>query len=162
MSKIRPFREEPNWLEKILPALVYIALGWIVVRQPVGQIGGILSLFMLLGILTWALVIRNRSMKYFIRYHATQAIILNMALAAVLWLLFTILDFFSVLPGVNFLTQYVTFALFSPMDIGSLGYVEASVKDIFIMAFALVLGFECIRGKYTEVPFITDGVRYWI
>lgn len=160
MNKIRPLRDEPTPLNKIGVALTYIVLAWMVVRPDVTQVGGLLSLFMLLGILAWALIVRRRSIKYFVRYHVVQALLLNISLAAILWLLVALLDLMNTLPGFQMIAQYVMMVLFQPISVGNM--FAASVKDMFIMSVALVVAFYCLQGKYTELPWITDGVRNWI
>ncbi len=160
MSNIRPFREEPNWVNKALIALAYVLLSWIVTTQAVQTMGNLLSLFMLIGILLWVLVVRQRSIKYFVRYHLTQAVLLNMTLAAILWLLTALLGLMLTVPGLNILGGILSQTLFSDMPIGNLFY--ASPKNIVVMTVGFVMALYAIRGRYTELPWITDGVRYWV
>lgn len=143
--------------------MAYVVLGWIVASYEVLSIGNLLSLFLILGIIVWALVIRRSSVKYFIRYHIVQALLLNISLSAALWLLIAVLGLLGTLPLLNLLASVSYTALFDFHPMSILPYFsEASIKDIFVMSIALVMGFYCVRGRYTELPWITDGVRHWL
>jgi hypothetical protein len=56
--------------------------------------------------------------------------------------------------------SWVMFALFSPINV--FNTLHASVKDLIVMTTALYLAFTSLRGQYTELPYITDGVRHWL
>ncbi len=160
MNKIRPFREEPNLLNKIGVALFYIVLGWVVANYPIANIGNLLSIFFILGLLVWVFIIRKRSIKYFVRYHVVQALLLYISLVAILWLLLALFNLMSTIPGLNILVGYLSIALFGSLNVGNV--MEASAVQIVITALAFVMGFYAIRARYTELPWITDGVRHWI
>jgi hypothetical protein len=63
-------------------------------------------------------------------------------------------------PGLNILGGILSQTLFSDMPIGNLFY--ASPKNIVVMTVGFVMALYAIRGRYTELPWITDGVRYWV
>lgn len=160
MVNVRPFREDPTLWNKIGVALVYLVLGWTVTSSAPGASGDLLSIFLILGILAWVFVVRRRSVKYFIRYHIVQALLLNISIAALLWLLLALLGLLETLPGINMLVGYIYAALFAPMSVA--GVLSASVKEIVLMSITLVMAYYCLQGRYTELPWITDGVRHWI
>lgn len=160
MNNIRPFRDEPTLLNKIGVSLLYLVLGWTVAVYPVTALGNLLSIFLVLGILVWAFVIRKRSIKYFVRFHVTQALLLNISIAALLWLLIAFFSLLATIPGINILVGYILAGLFEPMTL--VNALEASVKDIILVAVALSMVFYSLKGRYTELPWITDGVRHWV
>lgn len=160
MINVRPFRDTPTLLNKIGVALVYLVLGWVVTTYPAGDMGNLLSIFLILGILCWIFIIRHRSIKYFVRFHIVQALLLNLSIAALIWLFMALLSLLASVPGLSIIAQYIAMALLSSLNIGELFY--ASVKEIILGTLTLVMVFYALRGRYTELPWITDGVRHWI
>jgi len=160
MRNVRPFREEPNWLDKSLTALGYLLLGWVVTSHPVLDMGGLLSLFMILGILVWVFFVRKKSLKYFIRYHVVQALLLNISLAALLWLFVALLSFVAAIPGLHIIADPIAVGIFTPHQIA--GVIQASAKDIIVMTIAISMVFYTLRGRYAELPWITEGARHWL
>jgi uncharacterized membrane protein len=158
MRIVRPSHSgDPSILNKVGVALLYIVLGWFVLKT--GPMNA-LSILMLVGILSWALFLRHTSIKYFIRYHAVQAILLNLAIAIMLVLLITLLDLLLAIPGIDVIGGLLVTVIQQPMNIG--GFISASAIDIVVMTIALAMGFYCFRGEYAQLPYITDGVRHWV
>lgn len=161
MNKIRSSREDPTLLSKAGVALAYVLLAWVVTTTPLHDMGNLLTIFMLLGFLVWVFVVRRRTaVNYFVRYHIVQAVLLNISLSAVLFLLIALLGLFATLPGVNMVVSLVYTLLFDNMHVANLFYTSA--KDIIVMTLGLILAFTCFRNQYAELPFITDGVRHWV
>jgi uncharacterized membrane protein len=160
MRNVTPFRNEPGLPSKAGVSVLYVVLGWIVATSNPALIGGLLWTFLIMGVIAWALFLRKRSGSYFLRYHIVQALMLNMALGMVLWLTDAVLRLLASVPLIDFVGQYLYFILFAPINIG--GTLEASAKDIVVLTIALVMAFYSIRGRYTELPWVTDGVRNWV
>ncbi len=114
MKNVRPFRDEPTVLNKTVVASAYVILAWVVASQEVVQMGGLLSIFFMLGLLVWIFVLRNSRIKYFIRYHVAQSMLLNISIIAVLWLLIAVLKLLALLPGLSLIASGVYWALFYP------------------------------------------------
>jgi len=152
--------DTPGWGQKALAALAYILLGNIVAQTGWEALGGLLSIFMLLGILVWALVLRNHKLPHFVRYHVAQSLLLNMALTMVYWLLFSVLMLFAALPGLSIVTQFVATWILSPLPVAMV--FEASVVEMVTLSIAIVLAAYAMRGKYVEIPMITNGTKHWL
>lgn len=160
MRNIRPFREEPTVLNKVVVALAYVLLAWVVTSTSIVSMGGLLSIFFILGLLLWIFVIRQSRIKYFVRYHLVQAFLLFISIVAVLWLLAALISLLMSIPGLNYVAGMVAFLLFDPY-LGA-GAYHFSVKDVVLMTLGVVLAVYALRGRYTEIPWITDGVRHWL
>ncbi len=160
MNNVRKFRQDPSLWEKLVSVLAYILLGWIVATTPPGGMGGLLSIFMILGILLFVFIIRRRSLNYFLRFHITQSLMLNLSLAALIWLLVAFLRLLGTLPVFSILSGLMAQLLFSPISLYA-GY-SASLIQMVLFALALVLAVYTMLGRYTELPWVSDGVRSWI
>jgi hypothetical protein len=161
MKNVRPFRDEPTVLNKAVVAFAYIILAWVVASSSVMQMGSLLSIFFMLGLLVWIFVLRSSRIKYFIRYHVAQAMLLNISLIAFLWLLMAVLKLLVLFPGLNLLAEGVVWLLFDPLFHFS-DAMDFSVMMILIMSAGVVLAIYAVRGRYVELPWITDGVRHWV
>ena len=84
-------------------------------------------------IILYAGVVRNPNVPYFVRYNACQALLLDISLIIISYLL-------RILPLV---------------DLGSIVFI--STLSVFIFA-----GFQCINGVEPEIPFISKSVRMQI
>ena len=88
---------------------------------------------LLFFIILFAGVVRNPNIPYFIRYNACQALLLDIALIIVSYLL-------RILPLVEF----------------------GSIVFIFALSVIIFSIFQCINGIEPEIPFISKSVRMQI
>lgn len=160
MKNIRPLRDDPNAVNKIGCALSYLVFAWVVARTDVGNLGGMLSTFLVIGMLVWVFIIRQRNVKYFVRYHVVQSLLLNISLCAVLWLLSVLISFLNTIPLISMLAGLLSMILFSSVPIG--GFFSATPVEILVMSFGIVMAFYAAIGQYAELPWITDGARHWL
>ena len=91
------------------------------------------------------LVVRNQKIKHFIRYNTMQSILLLIFVRLCYWIL-ELLGFpMRMIPG-NFVTNNL--------------FVEVISTTIFLGVFAAIIYsvVETIRGKYAEIPVISEAV----
>ena len=88
---------------------------------------------LLFFIILFAGVVRNPNVPYFIRYNACQALLLDIALIIISYLL-------RILPLVEF----------------------GSIVFIFTLSIFIFSIFQCINGVEPEIPFISKSVRMQI
>jgi uncharacterized membrane protein len=86
----------------------------------------------------YLLVVRNESISHFIRFNTMQAILIDIAI----FLCSLLLQILSPIPGAGFATQTIASTIF-------LGVLAAVV-------FAAI---QSLRGKYAEIPAISDAVH---
>ena len=143
---------------KLGAAFAYILLGWIVATFK-SDLGGLISIFMLLGFAYWLVVARRRqAVSFFLRYHLLQALILNLLLTAGLWLLKQAFDLFLSIPLLNIPVAWVELLLFKPF----ITHLNLSVMSICILLVALTLAFDCLRDRVTQLAWVSDAVRQWV
>ena len=85
----------------------------------------------------YLLVVRNESISHFIRFNTMQAILIDI----VIFLCSLLLPILSPIPGAGFATQTIASTIF-------LGILAA-------VAFAVT---QSLRGKYAEIPALSDAV----
>jgi uncharacterized membrane protein len=85
----------------------------------------------------YLLVVRNESISHFIRFNTMQAILIDI----VIFLCSLLLPILSPIPGAGFATQTISSTIF-------LGILAA-------VAFAVT---QSVRGKYAEIPALSDAV----
>ena len=88
---------------------------------------------LLFFIILFAGVVRNQNVPYFIRYNACQALLLDIALIIMSYLL----------------------RIFTLADLGLIVF-------IFILSIFIYSVFQCINGVEPEIPFISKSVRMQI
>ena len=88
---------------------------------------------LLFFIILFAGVVRNPNVPYFVRYNACQALLLDIALIIISYLL-------RILPLVEF----------------------GSIVFIFILSVFIFSIFQCLNGVEPEIPFISKSVRMQI
>ncbi|MCA9806508.1 MAG: hypothetical protein KC476_01005 [Cyanobacteria bacterium HKST-UBA06] len=160
-SHLRPAGRQPELWEKAVVAIGYLLLGFIVSRAHPGEFGSLITIFMVLGFLYWLLIARNRyKTSEYLRYHILQALMLNIALAAALWLLVSFLGMLEVLPLLTAAIDMVLVLLFAP--IGVAGFSGLSVKSFAVMVIAVILIADALRGNLSRIPYVSDGVRHWV
>ncbi len=143
---------------KVGAAFAYILLGWIVATFK-GDMGSLISIFMLLGFVYWLVVARRRqSVSFFLRYHLLQALVLNLLLTTGLWLLTQALMLFMTIPVVNVAVGWLEAILFKPL----ITHMNLSVVGICILLVALAMAFDCLRGRVTQLAWVSDAVRQWV
>lgn len=86
----------------------------------------------------YLLVVRNESISHFIRFNTMQAILIDV----VIFLCGLLLPILAPIPGASFATQTIASTIF-------LGIVAA-------VAFAVT---QSLRGKYAEIPALSDAVH---
>ena len=94
----------------------------------------------LLFILLFAGVVKNPKIPYFVRYNACQAILINIALIIITYLI-------SILPI---------------FEVDSIISILFSVIFIFILCIFVYSISQCIYGLEPEIPFISKSVRMQI
>ncbi|MBD2139666.1 hypothetical protein H6F32_19385 [Anabaena sp. FACHB-1237] len=85
----------------------------------------------------WMLVVRNEQLSHFIRFNTMQAIILDIAI----FLCDILISIVKLVPGSDFAIE----TLYTTVFLGIVGAVGYCV-------------FQCVRGKYAEIPAISDAV----
>ncbi len=88
---------------------------------------------LLFFLILFAGVVRNPNIPYFVRYNACQALLLDIALIIITYLL-------RILPLVEF----------------------GSIVFVFTLSICIFSIFQCIRGVEPEIPFISESVRIQI
>ena len=117
-----------------LKAIFYYLLLPINLVESLLQYGGLGAFSnLILFLILFAAVVRNPNVPYFVRYSACQALLLDIALIIMTYLL-------RILPLVEF---------------GSIVFI--SILSIFIFSI-----FQCINGVEPEIPFISKSVRMQI
>jgi uncharacterized membrane protein len=94
-----------------------------------------------LFILLFSLVIRNERINHFIRFNTMQALLLDIVIFLVRLVFGLILGLLQAIPNGAFAMQTLSSTIF-------LGIVAA-------VGFSVV---QCVRGKYAEIPAISDAV----
>jgi uncharacterized membrane protein len=85
----------------------------------------------------WILVVRNEQISHFIRFNTLQAIILDI----VIFLCSVLIDIVKLIPSSGFAIQ----TLYTTIFLGIVGAVGYCV-------------FNCVSGKYAEIPVVSDAV----
>ena len=88
---------------------------------------------LLFFIILFAIVVRNPNVPYFVRYNGCQALLLDIALIIISYLL-------RILPLIEF----------------------GSIVFIFTLSVFIFSIFQCIKGVEPEIPFISKSVRMQI
>lgn len=152
---VRPFpgsKPGSDWIFRILAALFYGFLAW-VMRQS-GE--GSLTLLMVLALLYWAFVHQKRqATPYFFRYHLLQAMIL---------FLFLMLAF-RILQGASMLL-YAAMNLLQLGGVlaGPIGWVTgmlALIEPGVFLGMAVWMGIAALMGKTPSIRFVSENVRHW-
>ena len=94
----------------------------------------------LMFILLFAGLVRNPKIPYFVRYNACQALLINIALILISYLL-RILPIFQ---------------------LGSIIYILSSIIFIFLLCIFIYTTSQCIYGNEPEIPLISKSVRMQI
>ena len=110
-----------------LKVLLFLTLPVAMIEKSI-PFGGLLFFLIL-----FAGVVRNPNVPYFVRYNACQALLLDIALIIVSYLL-------RILPLVQF----------------------GSIVFIFTLSIFILSIFQCIYGVEPEIPFISKSVRMQI
>ncbi len=161
MAQIRSFRESPSLPARVGTALIYAFFGGVVLTYSEGAMGGLLSIFFLIGILLWVFVVHRKAGSYFLRYHLFQALLLNVSLGAIIWVFVSAMALMETIPWINIVSQYMTLGFLGKI-IQVANTIQLSFKDVCLFLLSLFMVVQSLRGTYQEVPWITDGVRYWI
>ena len=117
-----------------LKAIFYYLLLPINLIESLFQYGGLGAFSnLILFLILFAAVVRNPNVPYFVRYNACQALLLDIALIIV-----------------SYLLRILTLA-----DLGLILFV-------FILSIFIYSVFQCINGVEPEIPFISKSVRMQI
>lgn len=142
---------------KLGAAFAYILLGWIVATH--SDMGSLITIFMLLGFVYWLVVARRRqSVSFFLRYHLLQALVLNLLISTVLWLLMETFRLFLTIPLIDVAATWIQTILFQPM----IPRFSLSVVGICVLLMAFSMAFDCLRGRVTQLAWVSDAVRQWV
>lgn len=149
----------PIW-HKLLIIAAYLLLGTIVANANPEGLSGLISIFMLLGFLYWFFLGRHRyGVHAFLKYHLLQALMFNMCIAAGIWVFIEVLKLFAILPFLMKPMSWLAHLVFDPIP---MGLWMVSVKTFCIMIVALILAIDGARGNYSQIPWISEGVRRWV
>ncbi|MBD2292381.1 hypothetical protein H6G06_02510 [Anabaena sphaerica FACHB-251] len=117
----------------VLAVLLFPVLPVKAVYDALGPLGQIIVFFAL-----FMLVVRNEKINHFIRFNTMQAILLDI----VIFLCSILLRILTPVPGAGFAIETLANTIF-------LGIVAAVVYSLF----------QCLMGRYAEIPAISDAVH---
>ena len=122
-----PFGNYLFYKFSFLKVLLYFTFPVAIIERSLPFGGLLFFLILFLG------VVRNPNVPYFVRYNACQALLLDIALIIITYLL----------------------SIFPLAEIGIIAFV-------FTLSIFLFAGFQCINGVEPEIPFISKSVRMQI
>jgi hypothetical protein len=155
---IQNFRGNPTLLNKLVVFLAYITLGYTVTAFAPTTL---ISIYFVLGMLYMLFFQRQKAkLKYFLRYHILQALFLNLTVSMFIWLALALMGLFEAIPIFTTLVTIFRFYLFGfelfPVESGTFA---PTIVNLLVMTIALVTSFYALRGRLTELPYISEAVR---
>ena len=125
----------PALIEKIIATLSYLTMGF------VG------FLWLLLGLFT------KSNLRPFLKYHIYQSIFLSLAYFLICAFLGLFLGLLSHIPLVGSIIMQITLMLNMPL------IFEFSAIQIGMYAIIFYLGFTCLQGQYSYIPWVSDIIK---
>ena len=135
-ERARVYSSEPILGERLIAAFSYLTAGM------VGLVWIVLS------------HINGRTLKPFIRYHATQSVFLSVLYMAAKLALGIILAILNIIPVIGAIVSViVAYVQVYPLIFGF------SIIDFGILLAVIYLVVTSMQGKFTEIPWISDNVK---
>lgn len=109
--------------------------------------------------LVWIVLshINGKTLKPFIRYHATQSVFLSVLYLIAKIALGLILSVLSIIPIIGALVSIiVAYIQVYPLILGF------SILDFAILLAVIYLVVTSMQGKFTEIPWVSDNVKRMI
>lgn len=156
-SNVRPFRPKGSSAEhrdRLLAALLYLLLGWLLQGAATGD-GGLL-IFIALAILYWVFIHRGHlRVSYFFRFHFLQATLMFLLLYFALFLSVQILQLAAHAARIVHLS-----VISEPVTLLT-GIIVLAGRYIMLGA-GISQAIFALLGKTPRLPVVTANVHYWV